>query len=126
MQPSPSRPHNRKPAIHGGLIAAGLLLTILSLNRPPDTGPFSVFEYWLRDSTLRLLSDQKTDSKIVLIDIDEQSLKTQGSWPWSRASLSDLVKHLGDRFGARIVALDIVLPDPKDALCGEYWFHSGY
>jgi len=114
MQPSPSHVPTRKRAIQAGLIATGLLITILSLSRPLDTGPFSVFEYWLRDSTLTLLPGQKPDSKIVLIDIDEQSLKTQGGWPWSRTALADLVRHLGDRFGARIVALDVVLPDSKD------------
>jgi len=114
MQPSLSRPTNGKLAIQAGLILAGLLLAILSLSRPLDTSPFSVFEYWLRDKALELLADQKPDPKVILVDIDEVSLKAQGSWPWSRNSLADLVKQLNDRFGARIVALDIVLPDSKD------------
>jgi len=114
MQPSLSRPTTRKLAIEAGLIVAGLLLAILSLSRPLDTSPFSVFEYWLRDTALRLVADQKPEPKVILVDIDELSLKAQGSWPWSRSSLANLVKQLNDRFGARIVALDVVLPDSKD------------
>jgi len=114
MQPNLSRPRAGKLAIQAGLILAGLPLAILSLNRSIDTSPFSVFEYWLRDTALRLLADQKPEPKVILVDIDEVSLKAQGSWPWSRNSLADLVKQLNDQFGARIVALDVVLPDSKD------------
>jgi len=114
MQPSLSRPTNGKLAIQAGLIVAGLLLATLSLSRPLDTSPLRVFEYSLRDKALELLADQKPDPNVILVDIDEVSLKAQGSWPWSRNSLADLVKQLNDRFGARIVALDVVLPESKD------------
>ena len=34
------------------------------------------------------------DKRIVIIDIDEKSLRYEGRWPWSRAKMADLVEKL--------------------------------
>jgi adenylate cyclase len=46
-----------------------------------------------------------------IIDIDEESLKKIGQWPWPRTVLAELVSKLGQQ-GAAAVAFDMVFPEP--------------
>jgi adenylate cyclase len=52
---------------------------------------------------------------IAIVDIDERSLALEGHWPWSRAKLARLVDRLFDAYGARVVAFDVMFPEPDDA-----------
>lgn len=49
---------------------------------------------------------------IVIVAIDEQSLRELGRWPWSRRIHADLVRKLTVA-GARAIALDIVFAEPS-------------
>ena len=51
----------------------------------------------------------KSDS-VVIIDIDEKSLKEHGQWPWSRDIFAQLLYKLRDA-GAGIIGLDIVFAE---------------
>ena len=51
----------------------------------------------------------KRDS-VVIIDIDEKSLKKLGQWPWSRNIFADLIYKITDA-GAGIIGLDIVFAE---------------
>jgi adenylate cyclase len=46
-----------------------------------------------------------------VIDIDEESLKQVGQWPWPRTVLADLVSKLGQN-GAAAIGFDMVFPEP--------------
>jgi adenylate cyclase len=46
-----------------------------------------------------------------IIDIDEESLKKVGQWPWPRTILADLVGKLADD-GAAAIGFDMVFPEP--------------
>ncbi len=48
---------------------------------------------------------------IVIVAIDEQSLRELGRWPWSRRTHAQLIRQLGAA-GARAIALDIVFAEP--------------
>jgi adenylate cyclase len=48
---------------------------------------------------------------IRIVDIDEDSLKKVGQWPWPRTVLADLVRKL-EEDGAATIGLDIVFPEP--------------
>ncbi|MFH0878215.1 MAG: adenylate/guanylate cyclase domain-containing protein [Lentisphaerota bacterium] len=48
--------------------------------------------------------------RIVIVDIDEASLKAQGQWPWPRRTLGRLTRQLAE-LGASVVAFDIVFPE---------------
>jgi adenylate cyclase len=48
---------------------------------------------------------------IRIVDIDEESLKRVGQWPWPRTVLAELVDKL-TAAGAAIVAFDMVFPEP--------------
>jgi adenylate cyclase len=55
------------------------------------------------------------ETRLVVVDIDEVSLATLGPWPWPRERIASLVEQLLGYYGARGVALDLVLPEPADA-----------
>jgi adenylate cyclase len=46
-----------------------------------------------------------------IVDIDEDSLKQVGQWPWPRTVLAQLVQKLTDN-GAAAIGFDIVFPEP--------------
>jgi len=46
-----------------------------------------------------------------IVDIDEESLKKIGQWPWPRTALAELVQKLGDN-GAAAIGFDMVFPEP--------------
>ncbi|MDS4056951.1 MAG: CHASE2 domain-containing protein, partial [Candidatus Contendobacter sp.] len=48
---------------------------------------------------------------IVIVAVDEQSLREVGRWPWSRRTHAELIRTLGTA-GAKAVAMDIVFAEP--------------
>ena len=68
----------------------------------------------LRDSFTRYTADQRPEERLVVIDINEAALTDIGPWPWPRQQVADLVEVLLGTYGARVVGLDIIFPDPGD------------
>ncbi len=52
------------------------------------------------------------DPKIVIVDIDEQSLSKEGRWPWSRRKLAQLSETLIDA-GVIVISYDVIFPEPE-------------
>lgn len=52
------------------------------------------------------------DEQVIIIDIDEKSMREQGRYPWSRSKVSDLVVKLMDA-GVIVVAFDIFFAEPE-------------
>lgn len=46
-----------------------------------------------------------------IIDVDDESLKRVGQWPWPRTSMASMVAKL-HRLGAATIAFDVVFPEP--------------
>ncbi|MGC9387103.1 MAG: CHASE2 domain-containing protein, partial [Hydrogenovibrio sp.] len=72
-------------------------------------------DWLLGDVLTQWLSSPQTVNDIVLIDIDDNSLQTLGDWPWPRALLAQLLQTLFTDHHPKGVALDMVLPEPKEA-----------
>lgn len=64
----------------------------------------------LRDYLFNMRGELPQSKDIVIIDIDEDSLKQYGQWPWSRSVVSDLIKKLSNA-EAGIIGLDIVFSE---------------
>ena len=61
-----------------------------------------------------------------IVDIDEDSLKAIGQWPWPRTVLADLVDKLAAA-GAAAIGFDIVFPEPdrmSPANALRFWLKS--
>ncbi|MBA6392138.1 adenylate/guanylate cyclase domain-containing protein [Colwellia sp. BRX10-3] len=63
---------------------------------------------------LATLSGKKRqfDEQVIIIDIDEKSMREQGRHPWSRSKVSELVTKLMDA-GVVVVAFDIFFAEPE-------------
>jgi adenylate cyclase len=48
---------------------------------------------------------------VVIVDIDEPSLKAIGQWPWPRTTVADLVTQI-TQLGAVAIGFDIIFPEP--------------
>jgi len=66
-----------------------------------------------RDISMRVAADDRGDSRLAIIDIDEDSLKRIGPWPWPREKLADLAERLLADGGVSVVAFDLILTDPS-------------
>ena len=71
------------------VIRAGLGIGIVALfilyYTFEDRAPFfQRLELQAYDTRLRMTMPEKIDPRIVIIDIDEKSLKEEGRWPWGR------------------------------------------
>lgn len=61
-------------------------------------------------------AEHNEERRVIIVDIDEDSLARIGPWPWPRQRMADLLDKLS-AIGAGPVAFDIVFPDarPGDA-----------
>lgn len=76
--------------------------------------PLWVTDEWLRDRYAQIGVSTAPEPRILVVDIDEASLREVGPWPWSHAQIADLAELLLTRYEAKGVALDIVLPKVTD------------
>ena len=70
---------------------------------------------WLRDQLILRQASTQQEQRIAVIDIDETSLAAAGPWPWPRERIASMIEQLLGAYGARGVALDLVMPEPADA-----------
>jgi adenylate cyclase len=54
---------------------------------------------------------EATQRPVVIVDIDEQSLRKLGQWPWPRTRLADLITRL-TQLGAAAIAFDVIFAEP--------------
>ncbi len=51
-------------------------------------------------------------SDVVIVDVDEKSLSTEGRWPWTRDKVSNLLQKLREG-GAAVIAFDVVFAESE-------------
>lgn len=67
------------------------------------------------DLRLRATMPNTVDKRIVIVDIDERSLKAQGHWPWSRNKLAHLVDALFDQYHIDVLGFDMVFAERDES-----------
>ncbi|MBV7537498.1 adenylate/guanylate cyclase domain-containing protein [Duganella sp. sic0402] len=97
------------------LIALGAVLLAVGGQWPHSGLAWSSADEWLRDQLIRRQASAATEQRLAVIDIDETSLAAAGPWPWPRERIATMIEQLLGDYGARGVALDLVLPEPSDA-----------
>ncbi|MEX1081427.1 MAG: adenylate/guanylate cyclase domain-containing protein [Halofilum sp. (in: g-proteobacteria)] len=70
-------------------------------------------EHIAYDTRLGLTLPHTRDERIVIVDIDEDSLAEIGQWPWSRTILADMVDRLFDQYRVRALGFDMVFAEPE-------------
>jgi adenylate cyclase len=88
-----------------------LLLLALAALRIFDPLPIQELRVRVFDLFQVLQPREATERPVVIIDIDEQSLKSVGQWPWPRTRIADLISRL-TQMGALVIAFDVVFAEP--------------
>lgn len=91
------------------------LITLLLIAHTANWLHFSTLqriENILYDLRLRTTVINTIDPRIVIIDIDEESLAKEGRWPWRRDKLAHLVNKLFDDYKVKLLGFDVVFSEP--------------
>jgi adenylate cyclase len=91
-------------------LCAALLFALLFL-RIADPAPLE--ELRLRTFDIFQVAQPRVAAQrpVTIIDIDEQSLRKLGQWPWPRTLVADLITRLTSH-GAIVIAFDVVFAEP--------------
>ncbi|MCI5131773.1 MAG: CHASE2 domain-containing protein, partial [Candidatus Electrothrix sp. EH2] len=94
----------------------GILLTLffllLAQYDPPLLHELRLksFDFFLRHNPAPLSADHR----IIIVDIDSESLEKFGQWPWPRKHIADLLKKI-TAAGPAVVAFDILFAEPDSS-----------
>ena len=97
--------------------ASCLLLIIIAALQANGNLPVTVvdrIDTFIYDMRMRWQPPQ-FNPDIVVVNIDEKSLKEVGQWPWNRGVVADLIIRLSDDYHVRAVGLDMVFPEPDSS-----------
>ncbi|SNS95103.1 sensor domain CHASE2-containing protein [Noviherbaspirillum humi] len=65
-----------------------------------------------------LLNPVKHRDDILIIDIDDKSLREVGRWPWKRSTHAALIEQLAQA-GAKVIGMDILFTEPEPVSDGD-------
>ena len=98
-------------------IAISLLITAMFILDTTGKLPLPLmdrFENIIYDTRVKMTAPGDIDNRIVIIDIDEKSLLSEGHWPWSRIKLARLLDNLFNEYGIALLAIDMVFAERDD------------
>ena len=98
-----------RPWLHLVVPFAALAIALGLHVRAPrfvETLRFHVF-----DAYQRLSPRLPATAPVVVIDVDDASLRRIGQWPWPRTRIAELLRKLHEA-GAAAVGLDLILAEP--------------
>ncbi|WP_404419688.1 CHASE2 domain-containing protein [Marinospirillum sp.] len=102
-------------AVLSSLLLGSLLLLAQFGHLPGIDRLYERWELMVYDLRMQLHlapEPEQVSTPIVIVDIDEESLRREGRWPWSRHKIAELVTDLGDA-GAVLVGFDILFAEPE-------------
>lgn len=74
----------------------------------------NTLEMFTSDVRLKLTMPKGIDDRVVIADIDEDSIQDVGRWPWNRAVLAELIDTLFDHYHIKVLGFDVVFSEPDD------------
>jgi adenylate cyclase len=89
-------------------LAAVILVALLQLAHVPALDRIGLL---LFDSYQRAAPRAYEDAPVRIVDIDEETIRRLGQWPWPRTDIARLTERLADA-GASAIAYDIVFAEP--------------
>lgn len=72
------------------------------------------FDNRLRDYLFQIRGEIPTSNSVIIVDIDEKSLKSLGQWPWSRDKVAKVLENLTNS-GVAIIGFDIVFAEEDNS-----------
>lgn len=92
------------------LVLFVLISTLLSSAYLFLPAHFQSLDARIRDFYFKVRGAQKVSNEIVIVDIDEKSIKALGQWPWERNKVATILNNLQDG-DAKIIGLDIIFSE---------------
>lgn len=89
------------------LVAALTSLTLAGLTASPLTTRLDNILY----DALQRASSRPVDPSILIVEVDERSLRDMGAWPWSRTAHARMIDQLSQA-GARTIVYDVLFSQP--------------
>ncbi len=90
------------------LLSCGLSFIYLYYSELPDS-----FDNRIRDLFFKTRGEIPNTNKVIIIDIDDKSIKHLGQWPWSRNIIAEIIQNLTNS-GIGIIGFDVVFAE-KDS-----------
>lgn len=102
------------------LVRVSLSLAILLMFLIHTTGLYQFgllqrMENFAYDFRLNLMMPATLDQRIVILDIDEKSLKEEGRWPWGRNKLAAMIEKLFDQHKIKVLGFDVVFAESDES-----------
>lgn len=88
------------------------LVFLLHIGDQFRLGLLDQIENFAYDARIRQTMPNTVDPKVVIVDLDEKSLKAEGQWPWPRTKLATLIDNMFDQYDVKVVGFDIVFAEP--------------
>lgn len=67
------------------------------------------------DTRLNVTLPNTVDDKVVIVDLDEKSLKELGRWPWPRDLLGKMMDSLFDHYQISIIGYDVIFAEKDES-----------
>jgi adenylate cyclase len=100
--------NNRRLTIIAAGIVPVLLVALLKIVDFPLLGQVSGLVF---DSYQRLAPRPYEDAGVRVVDIDDETIRRLGQWPWPRSDVAELAGRIAEA-GAAAIAFDIVFSEP--------------
>ncbi|MCP3952662.1 MAG: CHASE2 domain-containing protein [Desulfobacterales bacterium] len=95
-------------------LVLGLSITILFLAMGfMQAGFLNTLDLKLYDVGMSLRSDPESNSNIVMVDIDDDTIEKLGRWPWPRALVAAGLEKI-DAGDPRVIGLNFILSEPEN------------
>ena len=104
-----AKPRAYRPSF---LIALGVMAISVGIYTLVSPTILTKGELALYDQQFRMRGPRPGGDQVVIVTVDDKSLKAVGHWPWPRDVLAQLVTRLTEA-GAAAVAFDIIFAEPE-------------
>ena len=95
------------------LVLSGSMYWLYTQQVACDAKPGSCVVYLAGHPEDRLVNQSRPNDNVVIVGLDNQSVKTVGTFPVPRPAYAAALQNL-EKAGAAVVAFDISFPDPRD------------
>jgi len=114
---SRSRRRDRRRALQASTLGLFTLFSVIlvAVGNPAAIERLSALVF---DAYQQIRPRQESGAPIVIVDVDEASLRQAGQWPWPRSDLARIVDQLGE-LGAAAIGFDLVFSEPDRTSLGQ-------
>ncbi|MDP1783121.1 MAG: CHASE2 domain-containing protein, partial [Hydrogenophaga sp.] len=106
-------------SLRAAVMLVPLLLAALHALGFIQTNALHRLDHTAYDMRLRASMPGTLEPRVVIVDIDSESLAAIGPWPWPRAQLAHLVDTLFEQQEIAVLGFDIVFPKPDPRAGGD-------